>query len=253
MTSTYPNSGYVVLNTIQSAGADLVLDGGVLSLGNPAVKICNWKDITIPTRVQLAVAETPQVTTITPTAANSSTYQFLIQQWNPVTRMTMTRLYTYTTAASGDTATTIGDAFRSRINSDTGYGQLQINATGTTTLILTAVAGYAVFTVSVIQAGGGFSVAATTPGVAAVGTTAALALQGITENISAAASYTQITINSNTKTGANVGNPVGPGQSLLVLLNEGASNYAALVAKFNYLFVQRVSSIGTTIEALAVA
>lgn len=254
MTPTYPNSGYEVFNTIQASGADLDLDAGVLTLGNPLQKVCNFKDIIIPsTSIVVAVAEQLQETTLTPTAGDNQTYQFFIQQWNPVTRKNMELNVSITTAASGATATTISTSIKNAVNAATANGQLKIDATGTTTAVLTALTGYAVFTVSIIQVGAGLTQATGTAGIAAVGTAAMLALQGITTGITTGASYTQITIDYQNKTGADVKSPVGPVSSLLILLDEAATNYAALLAKFQYILAGRATSIGGPANPEAVA
>lgn len=252
ITSTYPNSGYQVFNTIQASHADLELINGVFYLGDPLQELCRYNAV-VSIRVTVAVAEQLQETTLTPVAAANSVYQFIIQQWNPVTNLTMTRTYTYTTAASGDTATTISTAFKAMVEADAATGQIQIAATGTTTIVLTALTGYAVFTVSIVQVGGGLSQATGTAGIAAVGTTAALALEGYTENINSASSYTQIDIEYAPITGQNIKEPIGVLQSRTVFLLESATNYAALLAAFNYLFAGRQTSVGGVANPEAIA
>lgn len=240
MTNTFPNQAYIAVNTIQAAGADLELDNGVLSFGNPLQVICKYSDIAKATIID-GVAEQLQVTTLTPTAAANSVYEILIQQFNPVTGETMTFQASYTTAASGDTATTIGDYFRSLINADP---IIKIAATGTTTLILTAEAGYAQFTVTILRTGGGLTQSTGTAGIVAVGTTAALALQGITEGINSSAVYTQIHLEFANVTGQKLTDPVRGAKVLDIYLNEAASNFSDLLDKFEYILDGREVSAG---------
>jgi hypothetical protein len=53
-------------------------------------------------------------------------------------------VFTHTTPASGGTATTIGDAFRAAINAHP-FWSTRVTASGTTTLIITAKAGFPIF------------------------------------------------------------------------------------------------------------
>ena len=78
---------------------------------------------------------TPKVMTITPTAANSSEFTILIQQFVlALGRIVSTRL-SYVTTASGDSATTICNAWRTQLAVEPG---IEITGSGTATLILTA-------------------------------------------------------------------------------------------------------------------
>lgn len=198
MPSTYPNNQYLVINDTAVTASSWVLANGVITIAGQ--QVCKYKELR-KASVTASVNETPGVQTLTPVAANNSVYQFMIQQYNFTTGVTYTGMYTYTTAASGDTATTICDAFRAQINADQ---VLRITATGTTTLILTAEAGFPVFTVTILQVGGGLTQPspATTPGVVAVGTTAALALKGIT--VPALKTYTTVHLEYAPITGMNI-------------------------------------------------
>jgi hypothetical protein len=237
MTNTFPNQGYLVVDTIQAAGADLTLNNGVISFRNPAQNICRYLDIT-KASVTAAVTEQLQVTTLTPVNAANSVYEILIQQFNPVTGETMTFQYSHTTAASGSSATTICDYFRDLINADQ---LIKIAATDTATLILTAEAGFAQFTVTILQTGGGFTQSTGTAGIVAVGTTAALALQGITVS---GTDYTTVHMEWTPVTGATVKTPNGTPFVLDIYLDEDASNYAGLLAKFQYILAGRSVSAG---------
>ena len=196
MPSTYPNSQYLVINNPDVTSTSWQLADGVVKIAGQ--NVCKYNAIK-KASVTVAVAETLQVTTLTPVAAANSVYQIMIQQYNFTTGVTYTGMYTYTTAASGDTATTIGDAFRSQINNDP---VLKVVATGTTTLILTAEAGFPVFTVTILSVGGGLTQVTGTPGVVAVGTTAALALKGIT--VPASKSYTTVHLEYSPVSGLNI-------------------------------------------------
>lgn len=75
------------------------------------------------------------VVTITPTAANSTEYSMVVTYTSTKDGSIQTFPLFYTTAASGDTATTICNAFRTQLGD---AANINFVASGTTTLILTA-------------------------------------------------------------------------------------------------------------------
>jgi len=231
MPTLYPNQWYTSLETIQALAADLSVVNGMIRSGNPLTDVCKYNTITKAT-ITAPVAETLQVATITPTAVASTAYGITISQYDYNTGNPIVKQYYYTTAASGDTATTIGDAFRSQINADP---TIKVAATGTTTLVLTAETGYAQF--QVIKTGStvgntSLAVVATTPGVVAIGTLAALARQGITLP---SASYTQIHIEYNQPTGPDLKDQVTLASVWDLYISQGATNRAALVTAWTEL------------------
>ena len=173
MSSIQPQ--YLVLNA--PAGADVTYSAstrGFMTLGQGANATSPIKVLNITSApLQGYVAETLQVTTLTPAAfVAGNVYQFTIGQMINGVVNTVNVEYT---AAAGDTVTTICDALRSIVGVLTAAGQIQITATGTTTLILTAVTGNPVFVVSTIS---NLTAVTGTPGVAAIGTGAQLLAQG---------------------------------------------------------------------------
>lgn len=247
-----PQYDYVVAPATVVA-ADIVLDNSVLSFGAPAATalkpICFFKDL-IPgkTRIIDGVAETLQVDTITFTAANNTDYFIRISQWDPINRVTRIFPFTYTSLASGDTATTIGDAFRDAINANS---LIKVAATGTTTLILTAEAGYPVFTTTTIEPST-TALVHTTPGVVAQGTTAALALEGIT--VGSGLTYTRVHLEYDLQ--GNWTNTVRTNQRYIydILIDEASTDFTNVLAKWNYILAARETSIGGPMnpETLAV-
>lgn len=221
MPNLYPKYDYLVINSTDVTSTSWqVVDGLVKIAGQ---NVCKYKELA-KASVTASVAETLQVTTLTPTAAANSTYQIMIQQYNFSTGRTYTGTYTYTTAAAGDTATTIGDYFRAQINADP---TLRVVATGTTTLILTAEAGFPVFTVTILSVGGGLTQTTGTPGVVAVGTTAALALKGIT--VPAGKTYTTVHIEYAPVGGMIIKDPTAPYAMYDLYLDNADADTAALV------------------------
>lgn len=224
--SIQPNEQYIVLDTIQALAADLSVANGVYKVGNPLETVCTFKDI-VSAKIQAPVAEVLQVTTLTPVAAANSTYAFYITQYNPVSGGMDDWFFSYTSAASGDTATTICDQFRTAINADS---TIHIAATGAGTLILTAEAGYPIFYVGLTSVGGGLSQSTGTAGVSAINTLAMLQAQGFSGLTGS--TYTTIQLIVNQKTGTLLKNQETQTQVWDILISQGATNRAALVTAF---------------------
>lgn len=225
MPTLYPNQWYTSLETVQASAADLAVVNGLIRSGNPLTDVCMFDSIT-KASITAPVTEVLQITTITPAAVASTRYGITLSQYDYATGNAIVRSYEYTTASSGDTPTTIGNSFRSQINADPA---IKVAATGTTTLILTAETGYPVF--QVILTGSTVGNASLAPvtgtaGVVAVGTTAALARLGITLP---SASYTQVHIEYNQKSGTSLKDQVTLASVWDLYISQGATNRAALV------------------------
>jgi hypothetical protein len=129
---------------------------------------------------QAGAAEVLRVITVTPTAANSTDYRITLSaekgqvSTNNLPNEVQT-VFVHTTAASGATATTIGDAFRAAINNHPYWSQ-RVAVTGTTTIIITAKAGFPIFSVGIGQL---MTQAVTTAGSIAVGIGANLIASGL--------------------------------------------------------------------------
>jgi hypothetical protein len=138
---------YNILDSIAGSAADISLQNGILSItGAPKMP---FGRITAQT-VLPYITEVREVVTLTPTAANSTNFSLLIRQFNKDTGITVEEVIPYTTAASGDTATTICNGWRSVIAT---RPNLKLAATGSSTLVLTATSGYPLITVTVTGAG----------------------------------------------------------------------------------------------------
>ena len=85
-------------------------------------------------------------------------------------------------------------------------------------MILTAEAGFPVFTVTILSVGGGLTQVTGTPGVVAVGTPAALALQGI--NVTTTDRYTTCHIEYAPVTGMNIKDGVNVASVIDIYVNE---------------------------------
>lgn len=149
-----PTKSYNILDSVAASSADIVLQNGILSITS-APKIPFGRIIANSSLPYLT--EVREVVTITPTAAASTRFAMLIRQYNKDTGMTVEEAIEYTTAASGDTATTICNAFRSIIAT---RPNLKLAASGSSTLVLTATSGYPLMTV--VSTGAGTLAQATT-------------------------------------------------------------------------------------------
>lgn len=217
-----------VLTTLSAAGADISFANNKFSITG-GLKF-DPRQVQTTSGIITTVAETAQVDILTITAAASTDYRISIIQALP-NGVVYNETFNYTSKSSGDdTATTIGDAFRSMINAS----NLEIVASGTTTLILTANAGYATFTSSVAGSAGTISIALTTPGVAAVNTYASLVANGVpATSLTVGATYTSWTV-----TYVNVDGSVdkitdSSENQWTVYAQDGITNLAAFVAKLS--------------------
>ncbi len=247
LVSLYPNETYEILDSVQGTSLDTSLVNGVFTLGSFS---CNYRDITKAV-ITASVAGTAQVTTLTPTAANSSTYEFTIQQYHFATGQYYYFNMSYTTPASGGTATTIGDAFRAAIAAQKAAGSLAITGSGTSTIILTADAPDYKFNVIINETGGGLTQSTETAAVIPVNTTASLALQGITVTN---ASYTSVEIQYNPISGYDNKDSVILKSENTTYINQGDGDAAALIVTLRYILDGRsVSATGpANNEALSV-
>jgi len=225
--------------TVTAAAADVTVANHILTLGAVAALA------PLPGRQQIdvrsiekaalvtAVAETRAIWTITPTFAQSQEFSIIITQIiNGTARQMVATAYT---AASGGNITSLCDALRSAINNNT---TMQIVASGTTTLVLTANAGYplipSVSQVSLSSTPGVFaSFTNGTPGVAAKGTYAALIAQGVSADIIVAGqSYTNFRLQYRASSVNDPGGNVSEQRNTLnFYINAGATNYAALATR----------------------
>lgn len=120
-----------VLNTVTALGADLVVGSSYTTIGGsrpiPNSSIVSVKQID-------PVVEQLEVYTGTPTAANNTTYGVVINGYSKSTGNRLSVVLSYTSDSSA-TATEICNAFRTQL---AAYPDLNVVASGTSTLILTA-------------------------------------------------------------------------------------------------------------------
>lgn len=176
-------TSWSVINSPAAASADLDINGGVINVTTvnnrfPAVVYDNITHL--GAGVVTYVGETLQVTTLSFSTSNNTTYKFtLSQEVNGETKM-QTFFYTSDANASG---TEIANAFVAQVNASS----FKVTASGTTSpIILTAQAGYPIFKVTLVA---NFSTQNTsTPGVAAAYTGAQLIAKGV-EDAQAGTNY----------------------------------------------------------------
>lgn len=150
---------------IGSSGQVITDRNGEISIGNGTLTLPSFSgnDQENHFTKKVPVAATAQVTTKTITAADSTDFVVSITAKSTLSGIVKTWVFTVTSIATGDTATTIGNKFRTQINASS---DCPVAATGTTTLILTAVAPVYVFNSG---QSANISTAATTAGVVPVG------------------------------------------------------------------------------------
>lgn len=146
------NDTYNVLNTLAGSGADSALANHILSItGAPKMDIRTMDNTD---GVLVSLAEGIQGWTLTPTAVASFRYSFEITQYDKTSKTFIKELCSYTSLASGDTATTIGNAFRAQI---AAKKNIHVTASGSTTLIVKGQTGYPMISVKITSANWGAS------------------------------------------------------------------------------------------------
>lgn len=237
--------------TVQALAADVVTAAGTISI----TTMQPFNFVGAPSmNIVASVAETLQQTTITFTAANSSTYTINVKQYDLDNNKWINATFSYTSLASGDTATTIGNAFRAELALNTN---VKITGSGTTTFIMTAQTRYPIFTVQVTSAGGGTSPVTGTPGVRSIGLAADVTLAytkaGLTAPTGLAAAYTTYVFKYTQADTPGLGNEVRASQNVHTLfVSTSATNYAALAARLVELKAAYVAG-GTTSDPLLLA
>lgn len=133
-----------VLNSVAATAGDISVSDGSLSItGCPTMQYSLIKSA--GQGLVLSLLATPQVYTVTPTAANNTTYTLQITQYVASAGHIITRVLSYTSLASGSTATTICNFLRLQL---AAYTDIEITGSGTATLILTASSDSPIFTVT---------------------------------------------------------------------------------------------------------
>jgi hypothetical protein len=224
--------------TVTASAADITVANHILNIGATTLAPLPGRQTIDVRKIEkaalvTAVAETRAIWTVTPTFAASQEFSIIITQIiNGTAKQMVATAYT---AASGGNITSLCDALRAVINANT---TMQIVASGTTTLILTANAGYplipSVSQVSLSSTPGVFaSFTATQAGVAAKGTYAALIAQGVSSDIIVAGqSYSNFRIEYLAASSNDPGGNVSQQRNTLNLyINAGATNYAALATR----------------------
>ena len=214
-----------VLNTVSPLGVDAIVDAnGYLNLqGVPAFKTSSIDSVTITPYV----AEAAQVSTVTIATAPPNALFSLSLICNNVTSGMIVSVPLTVTSDSSTSATEICDAFRAAINS---MPELSVTASGTSTLVVTAKAGFPIFTLATSDAK---MTIATTAGRVGVGTGTSLIgtypstagyfnAGGFTaaSSIVATNNYTQVLVTSTT------------GGSAVILVNVAATNFNDLLGPY---------------------
>lgn len=218
-----------VLNTVTALGTDARVDAnGYLSLqGTPAFKTSSIDSVVITPYA----AEVPQQTTVTIATDSPNALYSLSLICNDVNSGMITSVPLTITTDSSTNATEICDAFRAAINS---MPELSVTASGTSTLVVTAKAGFPTFTLSTTDAK--MTIVTGTTGVVGVGTGTSLISTypstagyfnagGFTaaSSIVATNNYTQVLVTSTT------------GGSAVILVKYDATNVGDLLGTYGTL------------------
>ena len=198
-----------VLNTVTTLGTDAYVDSsGYLNLqGTPAFKASTITDVVITPYV----AEVAQVSTVTVSTVSNSALYTMSLICNDVNSGMITSVPLTVTSDSTATNTEIAAAFAAAIN---GMPELSVTATSSTTLVVTAKAGFPIFTLTTSDGKLSISNAAGTVG---VGTGTSLINQypstagyynaggfSAASSIVATNNYTQVLVTSTTGSSAEI-------------------------------------------------
>ena len=133
-----------VLNTLAATAGDISVSDRSLNItGCPSMNYAQMK--TAGSGLVKSLLATPLVWVVTPTNAANSTYTLQITQYVASAGHIITRVLSYTTPASGSTATTICDFLRLQLAT---YTDIEVTGSGTATLILTGSSTSCIFTVT---------------------------------------------------------------------------------------------------------
>lgn len=148
---------YSFLDTVAASGADTMLTNSTVKMkGAPDVKLGSIMTAQI-LDPQVVLRE---VVTLTPTQSTAigQVYSFRVNQLNKTTGTNISKVFAYTAITAADSATVISNALRAVIGTD---AQIDMVASGTATLVLTASASSPNFEITVVSAGAGLSQATT--------------------------------------------------------------------------------------------
>lgn len=235
-----------VLNTVQDNALDAYVDAnGYLNVtGLPQIKASSAQ----VNRIDI-VSAVASVKTVTFTAQNSYTYQILVTGYD-ASNVLVTVPFFYTTAASGETATTIATAFAALINKSAIAPQFA-SVVGGATLVITSTSANPLGNVTNPTSDANISIANTTQGIEAQGLGADLlaAYGGFTgsSSIVSTASYTQWEINLVPKLENQGFSTTELGLTTYVLLvNSAATSSGSASAAFNIALLQAADDFGVT-------
>lgn len=227
-----------ILSTLQASAADISVAGHKLAI--TSCPIIDYRKLeSMGTGLLASVAEVLQVTTVTFTAANNTAFSINITQFVDSIGTYVNEVFTFNTDASSQTATDICNGFRAMINVNP---KLQITASGTTTLILTAKSRSPIFRVT-----GAFPsntvVSTGTAGVASRGTYADLVELGVT-GAEVGATYSQVPFTYVNLSGSLLGNTESDQNLHTLYVKEGIANFAAFSTRIGEVF--NAFAAGTT-------
>lgn len=240
------NNQFCFLETIAATAGDISMANHNLSItGCPTI---DFRKVSISTGFKESLVETPTIYIVTPTAANSTEFTIVLEQYVPSLGINVTRPLTYVTASSGDTATTICNAWRTQL---LAYDDIQVTGTGTATLILTGSTGSPIFlainntptTTTVVATPTSVAIVSSTDATPIVVTTAAstyvvgekIVIAGHITNtnangtwrISATNGTTTVTLENSTATGGGAGGATG---TVVLQPQYARGTYAAITA-----------------------
>ena len=220
-----------VLNTVTTLGTDAYVDSnGYLNIqGTPAFKASSIDKMVITPYV----AEVAQASTVTVSTVSNSAVYTMSLICSDINSGMITSVPLTVTSDSTASNTEIAAAFAAAINS---IPELSVSATSTTTLVVTAKAGFPIFTLTTTDSKLSVSDPYTTLGVVGVGTgTSLIAKYPSTAGYYNAGGFSAASsiVATNTYTEVTVSSVVG--NSAVILVKSDATNYSDLLGTYGTL------------------
>ena len=236
-----------VLNSVAALGADAVASGGNLQVAGLTIPIRNIRP---NSTIQAYVAETLQVTTVTPTSANSTVFSLTIVGQSTLDGRNKEWTVTVTSAVSAS-ATTICTQLKAGFNA---YTDIPVTFGGIATLVCTGVSGNAKFSIAAgVNSVGAYAFITTSPAaVIGYGAGTLIAASNLSSpDIITTNNYTTVTINYIDPIAVQTRNTVHDLYSSLILyVNEGDADYVTLTGTYGSL-TQAIKGVAATWSAVS--
>lgn len=247
----------IVLNTTAGSGDIVVKDRHLFIQGANFFKFDDVQYGSIVKETAIT-SETAGVVTVTigatPAASTKYSFQIVVQPLltaQGVAAAPIVLNFAVTSAASGQTTTTIADQFKSQYGLVAGYPYFTTNALASgATIVFTAAAGYPIITGTLGVDGSttASTVVQTTQGIAKRGTPAAMQALGVPSALTTDTAYTLYSCLVATNIGESNTARVNQFVPKMLWIGENVANKSSFISRFDQAILAYTSTSGTTID-----